>query len=237
MPLTWHSIKAWARVANSTITVYSIQSTMMKLIPSLFLFAFINSTANAEEPAFSSIPDFVATLPKAKLLEAKSSGKFGGGNTIFYAQLVELENNQSQQIFIFRLDESGRYVLVDRSKVMENMGGSGNWKVKNIVFRNSSLYVSVGYWWHQCSGWSENQFRFVNGHLAIIGNESEEENIDEGLTVKSSTNLLTGRGYWISEKNGVVKKHPDNSIGGAQPFSEYDGTGWISPYHAKRRVC
>lgn len=63
----------------------------------------------------------------------------------FYAQLVEFENNQSQQIFIFWLNESGRYVLADHSKIRENTGGSGKLGGKNIVFRNSSLYVSSGY--------------------------------------------------------------------------------------------
>lgn len=71
----------------------------------------------------------------------------------------------------------------------------------------------------------------------MVGNESEEENIDKGLTVKSSTNLLTGRVYWISEKSGVVKKRPDNSTGGAKPFSEYAGTaGFPVPRKAAARM-
>jgi hypothetical protein len=197
----------------------------------------MHSVVHAEEYTFNSIPEFVATLPKARLLDAKASGTLDNGNALYYAQLVELENYRTQQILVFRLDERGKYVLVDRSKIMDDMGGSGNWTVRNIEFRNTSLYISFAYAWHQCSGWSENQFRLVNGRLAVIGNESEEENIDEALIVRSSSNLLTGQGYWISEKNGMAKKHPDNSIKGAKLFSEYDGTGWISPYHTKRRVC
>jgi hypothetical protein len=210
---------------------------MMKLIPAFLLLACIHSAADAEATAFSSMRDFVATLPKAKLLDASASGTFTDGKAVFHAQLVERENEGIQQIFVFRLNESGKYVLVDQSKRMDDMGGSGNWRLKNIEFRNASLYISFGYGWHQCSGWSENQFRFVNGRLAMIGNESEEENAGQGLTVRSSTNLLTGQGYWISEKNGTVKKQPEHRLRGAKPFSEYDGSGWISPYHTKRRVC
>jgi hypothetical protein len=120
---------------------------------------------------------------------------------------------------------------------MDSMGGSGNWKVQRIVFRNAGLYVVFGYQWHQCAGWSESQFRFVHGRLAMIGNESEEENAEQGLTVRSSTNLLTGQGYWVGEKNGVATKHPDNRFKEAAPFSAFDGSGWISPYHTRRRVC
>jgi hypothetical protein len=210
---------------------------MTKLIPSLLLLACLHSAARAADTTFNSMVDFVATLPNAKLLDAQASGSLADGKAVFHAQLVQLENEGTQQIFVFRRDDSGKYALVDRSKRMDNMGGSGNWRLQNIEFRNASLYISFAYQWHQCSGWSENQFRFVDGRLAMIGNESEEENADEGLIVRSSTNLLTGRGYWTGEKKGVVKKHPERRIKGASPFSAYDGAGWISPYHTKRRVC
>jgi hypothetical protein len=210
---------------------------MTKLIPSLVLLAAFHATANADQTAFGSMQEFVATLPRAKLLDVQASGTLADGRTIFHAQLVALENDRTQQIFVFRQDESGKYVLVDRSKVMDGMGGSGNWRLRNLEFRKTSLYISFGYQWHQCAGWSENQFRFVDGRLAMIGSESEEENIGEGLTVRSSTNLLTGQGYWTGEKNGVVTKHLAYRLKGAKPFSAYDGSGWISPYHTKRRVC
>jgi hypothetical protein len=210
---------------------------MMKPIRSLLLFACVHATVHAGDQAYSSIPEFVATLPAARLLDARAVGTLNDGNAIYHAQLVELGNDRTQQILVFRRDDSGNYVLADRSGIMEDMGGSGNWTLRNIEFRNASLYISFAYAWHQCSGWSENQFRFVNGRLAMIGSESEEENIDKGLTVRSSSNLLTGQGYWIGEKNGIAKKHLDNSIKGAKPFSVYDGGGWISPYHTKRRVC
>jgi hypothetical protein len=120
---------------------------------------------------------------------------------------------------------------------MADMGGSGSWTMRKIEVRNLSLYIAFGYLWNGCSGQSENQFRFVNGRLAMIGSESEEESVVKGMTIASSTNLLTGMGYWIAERKGLAKKHIDNSIKGVKPFSEYDGSGWISPYNTKSPVC
>jgi hypothetical protein len=119
---------------------------MMTPIRSLLFFAFMHVAVHAEE---------VATLPQAKLLEARASGTLNDGGAVYYAQLVGLEHPDTQQILLFRLDENGKYTLAERSRVMAGMGGSGNWKVTNIQFRNGSLYISFGYAWHQCSGWSD----------------------------------------------------------------------------------
>jgi len=39
--------------------------------------------------------------------------------------------------------DSGKYVPVDQSKGMEDMGGSGNWRVKKIEFRELNRNMSA----------------------------------------------------------------------------------------------
>jgi hypothetical protein len=49
--------------------------------------------------------------------------------------------------------------------------------------------------------------------------------------------LLSGEGYLVSVQKGAVKKHVNNSLRGVRPLSEYDGSGWISPYNTKSPIC
>lgn len=196
-----------------------------------------HSSVKAGEREFGSLDEFIATLPEGKLLQAHASGQLNDAGGTYHAQLVQLGGYRTQQIFVFRGDASGKYTLIDQSKEMDAMGGSGNWTMKKVEFRGRSLYITFGYFWKDCSGQSENQFRFVNGRLAMIGNESEEENTGKGLTIASSTNLLTGTGFWIEERHGHKKKHIANNLKGVRPFSAYDGAGWISPYNTRSRMC
>jgi hypothetical protein len=212
----------------------------IQMIHSLLIFLLLisaHSAVEAGEREFGSLDEFIATLPEGKLLQAHASGQLKDAGATYHAQLVQLGDKRTQQIFIFRGDDSGKYTLLDQSKELDAMGGSGNWTMKKLEIRDGSLYITFGYFWRACSGHSENQFQLVNGRLAMIGNESEEENTARGLTITSSTNLLTGKGFWTQERNGLKKKHIDNSLRGVKAFSAYDGAGWISPYNTKSPLC
>jgi hypothetical protein len=211
-----------------------------KMIHSLLFFLLLisaHSTVTAAEREFGSFDEFIATLPNGKLLQAHASGQLNDASATYHVRLVQLGGHRTQQIFVFRGDAGGKYTLIDQSREMDAMGGSGNWAMKKVEFRDRSLYITFGYFWRGCSGQSENQFQFVNGRLAMIGNESEEENTAKEMTIASSTNLLTGKGFWIEERNGLKKKHIDNSLKEVTPFSAYDGAGWISPYNTRSRLC
>ena len=197
----------------------------------------------AQQGTFKSIDAALATLPGARAMELKDNGQLDQTGSLFHAQLIAIKRpdapraDDAQQIILFREYPPGEFRILDQSKLMSYMGGSGNWRVSSIKFSNSNLYVSMAYTWRDCSGSSRSQFRLDSDHLLMIGNESLESNLKTGKTVTSSSNLLNGRGNWVLETEGRKKMYQAHEPFGAILFSAFDGEGWISPYHKENRIC
>ncbi|CAN0185133.1 unnamed protein product, partial [Phaeothamnion confervicola] len=142
---------------------------------------------------FVTIDEFISTLPEAKRLNVSGSGLLDASGSVYHAQLVQLEGNyRLQQILIFRATSNQKFVLMDQSKRMDSMGGSGDWEVRDIEFKSHSLFITFQSHWHECSSRFTSQFQFRKGRLVVIGRKSIEENIKKNLVVESSANLLTG---------------------------------------------
>lgn len=211
---------------------------MTKIVLALALVLIISPSPSAAEAGAShSIEALLAAIPGARALDTHDGGKLDSTGALFHAQLIKLGNDGAQQIIVLREQPRGEFHMVDQSKMMSAIGGSGNWRVNNIEISNASLYVTVAYTWHGCSGSARSQFRFESGRLVMIGNESSESNQKTGETVDSSSNLLTGKGYWELESGGRKKRFTAHERLAPIPFTAYDGIGWISPYHANRRIC
>lgn len=221
-------------------------STLRTLLP--LILVSISIFAKAGEIGFDTIDEFISTLPEAKGLNVSGSGSLDTSGSAYHAQLVQLEGNyRLQQIFVFRAASNGKFVLMDQSRRMDSMGGSGFWEVRNIEFKNHSLYITFTSHWHECSSSFTSQFQLRKGKLVMIGRESVEENINKDLVVESSANLLTGSAYTVSGNQETMY-----SVGGGKssankyqykvlkeilPFSEFDGTPWKSPIYKKHPVC
>jgi hypothetical protein len=207
----------------------------------------LHSGANAEDRAFSDVGEFVATIANAEVRNASASGLLNETDAVYHAYLLQIEDYRTQQIFIFRTDSMGRLILVDVSKKMEYMGGTGRWEVSDIEFRNHSLFISFQSHWHECFERFTSQFRLRKGQLVLIGRESVEENTKKDLVVESSANLLTGMAYSVSGNQKAMytgrasksapRKYRFKIPKGTQPFSEFDGAPWKSPIYRKRPVC
>ena len=191
----------------------------------------------ADGGAFRSIEASLAAIPDARALGMQDRGPLDGTGAPFHAQLIALGQGGVQQIIVLREFPQGEFRIVDQSKIMSAMGGSGNWRINHIEISNASLFVSVAYTWHGCSGSARSQFRYESGQLVMIGNESTESNQETGQTVASSSNLLTGKGFWVVESGGHKRRYAVRERIATSPFGAYDGIGWISPYHKDRRIC
>jgi hypothetical protein len=194
------------------------------------------------QPVFGAAPgdgvaSYVATLPTARMTGIAGHGKLDRLEAIFHVQLIGVGGERTQQIIVLREDDGKTLARVDQSPLMENMGGSGNWNVQEIDIADGSLFVTESYHWRYCFGSSRSQFRFVDGVLLMIGSESSETNTSTSVTVDSSSNLLTGQGYWIEERGRRKVKHTARVALKAVPFSAFGGRGWISPYHKNVPVC
>ena len=214
----------------------------------LLILVCISISGKASETGFTKMDDFISTLPDAKRLDVSSSGFLDTSGYVYHAQLVQLEGKyRLQQIFIFREGSDGKYILVDQSRRMEHMGGSGSWAVQKIEFKNQSIYFSFGGHWDECVHSFTSQFKLHNGRLVMVGRESVEENNKKDLVVESSANLLTGTAYSVSgnqeamylidSSKSTVKKYQFKVPKKTLPFSEFDGTPWKSPIYKDNPVC
>ena len=218
----------------------------MTLTRLLFLLAIAHIAVwvNAKEIGITTVDGLIAATPDARNLNVSASGSLETNGPEYRAQLVQLDQDYPyQQILIFRMASNGEYVLADQSKQMDYMGGSGNWKVQSLEFRDTSLFVTFGGHWHQCSHSYTSQFRLQYGALHEVGVESWEENVERNLVVRSSMNFLTGKAYSIS---GSINKKYTTERGKKRqyrieqqrrPFSKFDGSPYHLPYYKEHPVC
>ena len=192
---------------------------------------------------------YLAALAGAIPLALNASGALAAAGTAtadapltpfgsrFHAQLARLDGANTQQIVIIEQDRANHFRRFAQSAPITGIGGSSNWRIADLYFAHGSLYVAVAYHWHGCEGSARSQFRLDHGRLVMAGNESTESRLETGTIVTSSTNLLTGKGFWTSQSAGRQVRHTAGQRLLPQAFSDYDSTGWISPYHQKRPVC
>jgi hypothetical protein len=222
----------------------------MSTLRTLLLLILMSASifAKAGEIEYATIDEFFLTLPEATRLDVSGYGFLDRSGSIYHAQLMQLDGKHGhQQIFIFRSTSNEKYILTNQSRKMEDMGGSGNWEVRDIKFMNRSVFITFQYQWHECSASFTSQFQIRNGKLVMIGRESFEANTKKNLAVETSENHLTGSAYTVSGNTADMymarlikssqKTHPYKVPKASQPFSEFDGTPWHSPIYEKRPVC
>lgn len=201
-------------------------------------------SANADEVGFAAMDQFIATTKYAKRLVVSAAGALDNKGNVYHAELVQLDQNpRHQQILIFRTSSNGEYLLIDQSKKMDNMGGSGSWSIQSLEFKNNSLFVTFGGHWHHCSDSYTSQFKLKQGALREIGIESWQDNIERNLAVSSSVNFLTGKAYSIG---GSIETMYSTNKGKRReyvvprkqrPLSDFDSEPYHLPYNREHPVC
>lgn len=178
--------------------------------------------------------NFAATRRHSKLLEPSASGELE--NKKYHAQLLQTDElGRTAQLFLFQVDPNAGYILTNQSGKFEDLGGSGSWRVREINFNNSSLYVTFGYHWHNCEGQFSSQFQFRNGQFVMVGKEAWEDNPDEDVEASSSGNILTSKAFTVVVRGKrkaenfhrgkpSSKTYEFEHIGRTPAFSEFDGT-------------